>query len=146
MLIAVSDTPANERGPRHTKPILSAIHKATCRSESVSFLFASHEEAAGLYVRFPNRLTSLVKGQFHAKYPDCDIESLSEDALDTPSGHEVWSLTLRLRPELFPIVRYQQYEDAVQAILGMQNPTEGRRVLAASYAQLGRIEEAIAHG
>ncbi len=35
-----------------------------------------------------------------------------------------------------------RYEDAAQTILSMQNPTEGRRILAASYAQLGRMEEA----
>ena len=35
-----------------------------------------------------------------------------------------------------------RYEDAVRAIQSMQNPTEGRRVLAACYAQLGRLTEA----
>jgi adenylate cyclase len=36
----------------------------------------------------------------------------------------------------------QRYEEAIHTIHGMQNPTEGRRLLAASYGQLGRIEEA----
>jgi TolB-like protein/Flp pilus assembly protein TadD len=36
----------------------------------------------------------------------------------------------------------QRYEDAIQTLHGMQNPTEGRRLLAASYGHLGRIEEA----
>ncbi|MBQ0821685.1 adenylate/guanylate cyclase domain-containing protein [Microvirga terrae] len=35
-----------------------------------------------------------------------------------------------------------RYEDAVHTINSMQNPTEGRRILAASYAQLGRLVEA----
>ena len=35
-----------------------------------------------------------------------------------------------------------RYEDAIRAIQSMQNPTEGRRVLAAAYAQLGRLDEA----
>ncbi len=38
-----------------------------------------------------------------------------------------------------------RYEDAVRTILSMQNPTEGRRILAASYAQLGNIAEARRH-
>jgi adenylate cyclase len=38
-----------------------------------------------------------------------------------------------------------RYEDAVSSILVMQNPTEGRRILAASYAQLGNISEARRH-
>jgi tetratricopeptide (TPR) repeat protein len=35
-----------------------------------------------------------------------------------------------------------RYEDAIATLQRMQDPTEGRRILAASYAQLGRIEEA----
>lgn len=36
----------------------------------------------------------------------------------------------------------KQYDEAVRAILKMHNPTEGRRLLAASYAQLGKLDEA----
>lgn len=35
-----------------------------------------------------------------------------------------------------------EYERAIETVLKMNNPTEGQRVLAASYAQLGRMEEA----
>ena len=36
----------------------------------------------------------------------------------------------------------KRYEDAVDTLLCMHNPTEGRRLLAASYGQLGRTSEA----
>jgi TolB-like protein/class 3 adenylate cyclase/Flp pilus assembly protein TadD len=36
----------------------------------------------------------------------------------------------------------KRYEEAIKTLHGMQNPTEGRRLLAASYGHLGRIEEA----
>lgn len=36
----------------------------------------------------------------------------------------------------------KRYEDAINAIQKMQNPTEGRRILAASFAHLGRLDEA----
>ncbi len=39
----------------------------------------------------------------------------------------------------------RRYEDAINAVLRMHNPTEGCRVLAASYAQLGRMKEARFH-
>lgn len=38
-----------------------------------------------------------------------------------------------------------RYEEAIRVIESMQNPTEGRRLLAASFAQLGRPEEARHH-
>lgn len=34
------------------------------------------------------------------------------------------------------------YDEAIRAIVSMQNPAEGHRILAASYAQLGRMDEA----
>ncbi len=36
----------------------------------------------------------------------------------------------------------KQYDQAIATIQKMQNPTEGRRILAASYAHLGRLEDA----
>ena len=36
----------------------------------------------------------------------------------------------------------KRYEEAIKTIQKMQNPTEGRRLLAASYAFLGRMDEA----
>jgi adenylate cyclase len=39
----------------------------------------------------------------------------------------------------------KRYEDAIQAVSGMQNLREGHRILAASHAQLGRTSAARAH-
>jgi TolB-like protein/class 3 adenylate cyclase/Flp pilus assembly protein TadD len=36
----------------------------------------------------------------------------------------------------------KRYEEAIHTIQGMQNPTEGRRLMAASYGHLGRLTEA----
>jgi len=36
----------------------------------------------------------------------------------------------------------ERYDDAIATIRKMQNPTEGRRILAASFAYLGRLDEA----
>ncbi|WP_298969447.1 tetratricopeptide repeat protein [uncultured Roseobacter sp.] len=36
----------------------------------------------------------------------------------------------------------KRYEEAISTIQTMQNPTEGRRILAASYAHLGKVKEA----
>jgi adenylate cyclase len=38
--------------------------------------------------------------------------------------------------------KLKQYDEAIHTIQKMQNPTEGRRILAASFGQLGRIAEA----
>ncbi len=112
MLIAISDTATNERGPRHTKAILSVIHRAISRDTPVSFFFARHADTTTLYVRFAEQYDTLITGQLHAKYPDCQIEKLPEDALAPPKAFQSWTLQLHLRPDLFPTVRYQQFEDS----------------------------------
>jgi Helicase HerA, central domain len=113
MLISISDTPVNERGPRHMRSILAALHHASSKRMPISFIIGQHEQQVGLFCRFPGLLHGLIKRQFHAKYPDCTIALLEEDALDCPAGHETWLMTLHLRPDLFPILRYQQFEDVI---------------------------------
>ncbi len=39
----------------------------------------------------------------------------------------------------------KEYQQAINAIRQMNNPTEGSRILAASYAQLGKLKEARAY-
>lgn len=113
MLASISDTPANERGPRHMRSILAAIQHASSRKQPVSLIVGRHSQQVGLYCRFPESLHSLIQGQFQAKYPDCTIELLDEDALSCPTEYETWSMNLHLRPDLFPILRYQQFEDVI---------------------------------
>ncbi|QDT91477.1 AAA-like domain protein [Gimesia algae] len=95
------------------RSILAAVHHASSKKLPISFLIGRHEQQVGLYCRFPGLLHGLVQGQFHAKYPDCTITLLEEDALDCPVGFETWTMTLHLRPDLFPILRYQQFEDVI---------------------------------
>lgn len=112
MLVSVSDTPHNERGPRHTRSILAAIHHAASKSASVALIFANYEQSVGLYCRFPDKLSGLIQRQFHAKYPDATIAQYSDNALTPPAGYDTWAMRLQLRPDQFPILRYQQFHDA----------------------------------
>lgn len=112
MLISISDTPNNERGPRHTRSILAAIHHASSRHDPVSLIFARHADVVGLFCRVPDEFGGLVRRQFHAKYPDSSVEALPEEALALPTEHQAWTLRLQLRPDIFPIVRYQQFHEA----------------------------------
>ena len=89
---------------------------------------------------------------------DADLMSDMADAL-AHSGRSDEAITLlekamRLNP-FYPdqylwhlggaYYNLHRYEEAIETLQSMQNPTEGRRLLAASYAQLGRMEEARGH-
>lgn len=89
---------------------------------------------------------------------DADLIAEMADALGHSSRNEeavkLFQQAMRLNP-YFPDdylwnlggVHYnlRNYEDAIATILRMHNPAEGQRLLAASYAQLGRTAEAKEH-
>ena len=86
---------------------------------------------------------------------DADVLAEMGDVLvhcgDNERAVELLSRAMRLNP-YYPDwylwylagAHYQMhdYEKAIDAVGKMSNPAEGRRVLAASYAQLGRMDEA----
>jgi TolB-like protein/class 3 adenylate cyclase len=89
---------------------------------------------------------------------DADLMSDMADAL-AHSGHSEEAISLveramRLNP-FYPdqylwhlggaYYNLRRYDEAIQTLQSMQNPTEGRRLLAASFAQLGRMDEAHRH-
>jgi tetratricopeptide (TPR) repeat protein len=89
---------------------------------------------------------------------DADLMSDMADALahagQSEEAVELLDRAMRLNP-FYPdqylwhlggaYYNLHRYEEAIRAVESMQNITEGRRVLAASYAQLGRLEEARQH-
>jgi adenylate cyclase len=86
---------------------------------------------------------------------DADLMSDMADALvhahQFDEAVELLKAAMRLNP-YFPdqylwhlggaYFKLKQYDEAILTIKKMQNPTEGRRLLAASFGQLGRIAEA----
>src|SRR5581483_8634439 len=102
-----------ERGPLYAEQALAALHQGNPRRLPLSLEIARHGDAVTLFCRFPEELRSLIEGQVYAQYPECRLEHLPESALDPPPGHRVWSVDLYLHPEIFPIRRYSQLEDAL---------------------------------
>lgn len=89
---------------------------------------------------------------------DADLIAEMADALGHSSRNEeavqLFERAMRLNP-YFPdqylwdlggvYYNLRRYEDAISTISRMHNPAEGQRLLAASYAQLGKTEEAKQH-
>jgi adenylate cyclase len=86
---------------------------------------------------------------------DADLLSDMADALvhahQSEEAVELLQAAMRLNP-YYPdqylwhlggaYFKLKRYEETIQTVQKMQNPTEGRRLLAASFGQLGRIAEA----
>lgn len=113
MLLAISATADNARGPRFMEQALAAIHAGNSRRLPVVFAYGSTGPTVGLFCRLPRSLKPLVLGQLAAAYPDCRFQAIPEDALDRSDRRPTWSAELRLAPDLFPIRRHPQFEDAL---------------------------------
>jgi hypothetical protein len=75
-------------------------------------MLGEHRGEVTLGCRFCDELRPLIEGQLLAQYPDCRVTRLKEKGSGMPQhGYKSWSRDLRLRPDIFPIKRYQQFED-----------------------------------
>ncbi|MBI3468315.1 MAG: DUF87 domain-containing protein [Planctomycetes bacterium] len=116
VLVAITAPAANDRGPQYMDQALAAIHEANPDRLPVALEYASYEGTVKLFCRFPRELRAMVEGQLFAQYPDCKMERNSDIALNAPAEHKSWSIELQLRPDLFPIRRYPQFEDALNRV------------------------------
>jgi len=116
MLVAITTPPTNDRGPQYMEQALAAIHQANHRRLAVSLEFARHAESSVLSLRFPSTLRAIVEGQVFAQYPDCSIERVRHEDGKLSSDHRYWSVALRASPDVFPLRRYQQFEDSLNRV------------------------------
>lgn len=113
VLFAISATADNQRGPRYTEQALAAIHQANIERRPLTLLFGQHRDSVGLYCEADAALGRIVGTQLAAAYPDCTITELPEESFDAPPATTHWSAELTLSPDIFPIRRYPQFEDAL---------------------------------
>ena len=94
---------------------LAAIHLSNPRRLPMEFSFGCHEQKVALGCRFPAELVTAVTTQLAAHYPSATLTRHHDEAVSPQAGtpRQTWSVELRLRPDLFPIRRYAQFDDAL---------------------------------
>lgn len=111
MLIAIRAPATNDRGPQYMDQALAAIRQSNQGGLPVALMFGQYQGTVGLFCRCGDGLSSVIKSQLYAHYPDLRIAAIPETAFDGPESHVSWKAELWLRPDLFPIRRYPQFED-----------------------------------
>ena len=89
-----------------------------------------------LFVRFPPQLRPYIETPLVANYPDIAMERVGEEALDPPSEHGQWSVTVRLKPDRFPIKRPEECEESDPIASLLATPAAGNNDPAISWLQL----------
>ncbi|MBW3598155.1 MAG: type IV secretion system DNA-binding domain-containing protein [Planctomycetes bacterium] len=114
MLLSFAAPPGNDRGPRFMEKAFAAIHQATPDRQSMTLIFAERDGRAGLFIRAANGPGVLIRDYIAGKYPEAMVERIDDEAA-RPSAtfEESWWIEATLTPELFPILRHSQFEDAL---------------------------------
>ncbi len=110
MLLAISSLADNERGAIYAEQVFAALHQANRNRLPVSLIIGRHDQTVGLYCRVPDQLAGTLRQQLIARYHDCDLTELPDDAL-TSTKTGTASIDLRLRPDIVPMLRHPQFED-----------------------------------
>jgi hypothetical protein len=108
----VSVPAGNDRGPLYMEQAFAALHAANPRRLPLRLAFVRSGGRVGLGVAFPPELRTAIETQLAAAYPDAALARTADVRLDVPAGHAVWWTDLRLSPDIFPIRRHPQFEDA----------------------------------
>jgi hypothetical protein len=108
MLLRVTGSAFNDRGPLFMEQTLSAIHQGMRDGESFTLLLMRDGPTVGPACEASPALERLMTSQLLAYYPSARVEPLREVA----DGHPVWTAELSLHPELFPLKRHPQFNDA----------------------------------
>jgi len=111
VLLSLSVPADNDRGPQYVEQVLAAMHQANLARLPITLTFASLERTLRLFCRVPPELAPAMMAQLGAQYPDATIERLPDAALTPADAHTTWSAESYLRPDVFPIRRYAQFED-----------------------------------
>ena len=109
VLFQVSAIADNERGPRYAEAVLNSLHETNRRRQLVCLELGSHQGTVGLFVRVPTGLVATFTHDFADAYPGCTLTALPDETPDN-AGH-VWSATLRLSSDVFPLKTHRQFED-----------------------------------
>ena len=102
--------------------VFSSILDSIDSHDRLQLAYGVHNDAVGIFCRFDDHLEEQIISHIKAKYPNCSLNVLAEEALDPPAELCTWSCAVRLVPELFPILRHRQFQDVVDGSL--EDPLE----------------------
>jgi len=113
----------NEKSAVVAEHIFSTLHSATVpetfinwflgkKSQNFSFEIASINQHLYFYVWVPKKMSSLVKGQLYAQYPDIEIQ-IVDDYASIKTDQAVCAELETSDPYIYPIKRHPEFEDKV---------------------------------
>jgi hypothetical protein len=112
VLLRVTASAFNDRGPIFMEQILAAIHQGIRGGEFITLALLRDGAIVGPACDVPATLRPFVTAQLLAHYPSTRIERMKDPPAELPE----WSAELSLRPDVFSLKRHPQFVDAATQI------------------------------
>lgn len=112
MLLSVTVSEQNERGPSGARHVLETLHQANPHRKPIQLILGESNAGKGLLLEVPDELAGIARNQLATMYPDATVEDAAAAAVNDPSGRVTWSAELRVHRDLYPIRRYSEFLDA----------------------------------
>lgn len=109
MLLRVTTSAFNERGPLYMEQALNAMHEGMRANDALTLQLLRDGKSVALACEVSAGLRQLVMTQLSAQYPSADIERRDAQPAD---DHNTWSAEVSLWPEVFALKRHPQFTDA----------------------------------
>lgn len=103
--------PDNQRGPLYFEQALAAIHQANHDRRPLMLAIQSAGRTVQLVVECPLELAGAIRSAVFAAIPDATLDPCDDDVA-SEGAVSMWQIELRLTPDLFPIRRYPEFDDA----------------------------------
>jgi hypothetical protein len=107
VLLRITASAFNDRGPVFMEQVLAALHQGIRGGETLSLNLLRDGQTIATACDVPAGMQQLVTTQLLAHYPSAKVERMNE----SPAGDTIWSAELTLRPEIFPIKRHPQFRE-----------------------------------
>ena len=111
VLFSVATPADHECGPAPLELVLATLQQAGSQCQLLELILAAPAETAGLFLRVAPDLAGRTRSQFLTRYPDAVLTRQPDTLPDPRSGGFTWSLSLQLRPDVFPIRRHTEFSD-----------------------------------
>lgn len=90
---------------------LTSLHQHSFGRSDVRLLYGVVAGEATLLCRTTSAMRTAVQTALHAQYPDCTLHVVRSGLFRPSAERRCWSASLRLQPDLFPLLDRQVYDD-----------------------------------
>lgn len=139
VLFQITTPTVSDRGPRYMQDVFAALRQTMDRRDVLQLEYGSRDGEVGIFLRVDGKLANRVQTILRAKYPNATVTPIEEG--ESPPQRVSYTAELTLEPSLFPLLKFEQFEDMLERKL--VDPTETLLAAVRQQSVEAKIEIAV---